>query len=570
MVDIIPVVHRFDAALAVGMAAARGAQVLAVDPVMHTHIANAGLASPWVKTRSRADVAGQAYEAAERATLALSRELGGVLGALGPTVAAAAWNAHRIFHLFWTAYGYQRLWPEALEAHPDAHWHILLPQQAHCYGVHSFVPALTLADLAQQAGRRWTAYGYDCPGLETFRVPDLRRLPPDTELLCHLPTCHHDAAYVAAELQASGWRVGVLSSQMYDIELPGFEASGLLDLAELRALLDPAARARVAALEEPVKAVLLRHLAALLPRRTFLERQQQSLWEALELQALFYLWLEQCLGARPPRQLLISSHDALVHGALMSFAARYGLATSVLPHSRVNNVAVGCDGLRPLCLHHGLQDGPSLDLAGLALPAARLRYPGDWREPAGRGDRLATLGLVLNGISANGMCMIDFEDYLEGIRRVRLWAQAQGLRLRLRVRAAETPVALLAERLQIPVDALLAELGMGLLDFARGCDLCLGYDVPTSGLQDLVRDGIAVMQAECRPLNRAEWSIVDAAVVPRHTLTEALARLAVLAANPAEFRRFRDRQYVAALSTQQGARTLRDCLTQALDGAAAG
>lgn len=565
MSEIVAVLHRFDLPVAAGLAQQRGARVFLIDPVMHGRCVAQDIADPLVQTRFSADLGGAAFAQAQAAALTLCRELGAQLADIAPAARAGAWSAHRLIHLFWTLFGYQRLWAEALAAQPPAHWHVLLPQLAHTYGTHSFVPALALVNALRERGLPHSAYAFDCPGLDAYLLPDLRRVPADVELLTHLPTCNHDARFIAEELGASGLRCMALSSQLYDIELDGIAATGLVDLPTVSELLGPARCGRVKALELPLKAVLRAHLAPHIGQQRFLEMQVQALWEALRAQALFYLWLEQSFAGRLPRQVLISNHDATVHGALMSFAHQHGLAISVLPHSRVHNVPVRADGLSALCLHHVLQDGPCLDLAERALAGGALAYPGGWREPPAQGE-LRTLGVVLNGISVNGMCLVDFDAYVDGLRHLRAWAQQRGLALRLRVRTVETPVVLLALRLQLDVQELLQLAQGSLLDFARGCDLCLGYDAPTSGLQDLVREGQAVLQAEFRPLARHEWSIVDERVIARYSLPEACERLALMQANPALFQAFRRRQFDAAWAAQQAARPLRDWLRDASAG----
>jgi hypothetical protein len=564
---LVTALHRFDLTLAASLAAQNQARLLAPDPVMHGRVLMQELPEPLVYTRSSASISGLAFSKAEQATLSLNRALAPLLNSLVPEAGVAGWCSHRIFHMFWTLYGYKAIWPSLAPDYKDWHWHVLVPQQAHHYGTHSFMPALSLVEELQRQGIAHTAYGFDSPGMDEFFLPDLRQLPPDLELLCHVPTCNHDAHYIARELLASGLRCGILSSQVYDVELPGLPGCGLADLASARAEVGEAWLARIETLREPVMALLIAQLRPYIAQRFYLITQAQALWDALELQFLFYGWLEHRLGAKPPRQLLISNHDATVHGALMSFAQRHGCCIRLLPHSRVYNVAVKTDGLQPHCLHHSMQDGPSLDLAGKSLPSGRLAYPGEWAARPAAPAQLQTLGLVLNGISVNGMCVVDFDRYLEGVQKIRLWAREQGLRFLLRVRAVETPVALVSERLQIPMQELIYHTQGSLLDFARQCDLCLGYDVPTSGLQDLAQQGIAVMQAEFRPLARFEWGIVDAHVIARYGLDELLERLGMLRANPLHFQDFCQRQHQAVLQSRQGAKPLHQYLQEPLQAA---
>ncbi|MFN3305383.1 MAG: hypothetical protein ACK44A_16935 [Roseateles sp.] len=526
---------------------------------MHDRCVVHGLAAPLVHTRSTADVACAAYAEAQVLARALCRDLGDVLARLAPGATGAGWSAHRIFHLLWTVLGYRRIWADVLGQHAHAHWHVMLPQQAHTYGVHSFIPGLMLINTLRERSVPHTAYTFDCPGLDAYQLPDLRRLPPELDLIAHLPTCKYDAPHIADELRASGLRAAALTSQLYDAPLDGIPATGLVDLAVVRELLGAGACGHVEALQAPLSDVLRRHLLPWIAQPRFLELQVQALWEALEAQALLHLWLERHFAGRLPRQLLISNHDATVHGALTGFAEQHGIATFVLPHSRVHNMAIKIDGPAPRCLHHALQGSDCFDLADRLLPSGLLRFPGEWVAPPDDG-ALRTLGLVLNGLSANGMCLVHFDDYVDSLRLWLDWARERGLALKLRVRVAETPVLLLAERLQMDAEVLMQGMQGSLIEFATGCDLTLGLDQPTSGLQDLVRMGMAAMQVELRPLARNEWSIVDERIVPRHGGVEARERLALLQANPTLFVRYRREQFEAARARAAAARPLRDWL----------
>ncbi|MEL4178526.1 hypothetical protein [Roseateles sp. PN1] len=564
MSEIVVVVNRFDLPIAATLLSQRDAQVLVADPLLQNHAQAQGMAAPLLEPGLDAHAYLRAFRQAEQAALQLNRALAPLLEHWAPNAAAAAWSSHRTLQMFSTLFCYRDIWKHVVPAHAQRSWHVLLPSNPHDYGVHSFLPGLTLVDALQAAGISHTAYGYDCPGADAFVLPDLRQLPAEMDLLCHLPTCFHDAAYFGEELHASGLRCGILSSQRYDVALPGHTATGLIDLATVAAELGAEGRARIDALEVEIKEVLLSHLRPHILQRSFLLKQIDSLWEVLALQGLFYLWLEQRLGAKPPAQLLISNHDATVHGALMSFAQNHGMKITVIPHSRVHNSLLKTDGLKPVCLHHGMQDGPVLDLSERVLPSRRLSYPGAWQAPQVLAQVEAkpfqTLGLILNGISGNGVCVVDFDQYIADIDHIRSWAKARGIQFKLRVRAAETPIGLVGERLNIPAQELLQHAQGSLLDFARGCDVCVGYDSPTSGLQDLIREGVPSLQIDRRPLSRLEWSIIDARIVPRYAMSEGLERLGFMHANPAEFQAFAQRQHEAGLASQLGAQPLRHWL----------
>lgn len=561
MPGLIAVAHRLDLPSAALLVEQQQARVLLVDPLNHARVLHHPLPEPEVFTRVDPAMSRAAAADAQARALALSRALAPLLQRLAPGADIVPWSAHRFQQFFWTALGYRAVWQQATAELRPEHWHVLLPRQPHRYGAHSFVPGLMLVEQLRARGLPHTAYSFDVPTLEGSQLPDLRQLPGDVELLCHLPTCFHDAEYFRQELLASGLRCGMLSAEVYDVALEGLPASGLVDSAVVRGLLPPAALALLDGLAAPVCALLREHLQPLLLNANFLETQVQALWQALQAQGLLYLWLEQHFAGRLPRRLLLSNHDSTVHGALLSFAARHRLPVTMVPHSKVFNQPVfNSDGLPVQCLHHGLQDGPCVDLGGRALPAQRLAFPGAWQQQEIAAPRLATVGVVLNGLSANGVSLLNFEDYAAGLRQLAEGCRALGLLLRWRIRMAETPALLLAERLGVSADDLFAGAQGSLLDFGRGCDLVIGYDAPTSGLHELLGAGLAVLQAEIRPLAGDEWSIVDAGVAPRMNLVELLARLRLLAANPSYFRDFRAGQHRLALARQEGAQPLRHWL----------
>lgn len=559
MAGLIAVTHRLDLPTAALLVEQQQARVLVVDPLQQLRVLQHPLPAPEVYAHIDEAVTRRAASEAHARTVALSRVLAPLLQRVAPGADVVPWSAHRFQQLFWTALGYRYVWQQVTAELRPERWHVLLPRQPHRYGGHSFLPGLMLVEQLQARGLPHAAYVIDVPALEGGRLPDLRRLPGDVELLAHLPTCFHDAAYFEEELLASGLRCALLSAEVYDVPMEKLPASGLVDAGEVRGLLPSPAVATLDALAEPVCRLLREHLAPFIRQAAFLDTQVQSLWQGLHAQGLLSLWLDQHFEGRLPHRLLLSNHDATMHGALLSFAARHALPVSLVPHSKVFNQPVfNSDGLQLQCLHHGLQGGPCVDLGGRLLPAQRLAYPGAWQQPAA--PRLATVGVVLNGLSANGISLLNVEAYAAGLRRLADGCRALGLTLRWRIRLAETPVLLLAERLGLTADDLLADTHGSLLDFGRGCDLVIGCDAPTSGLHELLREGIAVMQMEMRPLARDEWSIVDSGVAPRMNGVELLDRLRLMADNPAHFAEFCAAQHRRALDSQQGAQPLRHWL----------
>jgi hypothetical protein len=97
----------------------------------------------------------------------------------------------------------------------------------------------------------------------------------------------------------------------------------------------------------------------------------------------------------------------------------------------------------------------------------------------------------------------------------------------------------------------------GIADFGRGCDLVLGYDIPTSGMFDLLNAGVPALQALCRPLAPNEWRIVDPTVVPQLPVAAMLERLDGFASDSLALWRFRRDQTGLALQAGSAALPLR-------------
>ena len=96
-----------------------------------------------------------------------------------------------------------------------------------------------------------------------------------------------------------------------------------------------------------------------------------------------------------------------------------------------------------------------------------------------------------------------------------------------------------------------------MLDHARGCDLVLGYDIPTSGAFDLLEVGIPVLQTLCRRLEPEESRMANATVVPQLPVAQVMDRLQAFVDDPLALWRFRREQTAQYLRAGADAQPLR-------------
>lgn len=565
MADRILVLHRLDIApaeqLAQQLRDAGSAPVLTVlDPSLHAYAATSGSPQMQLLNLRGGDV--DSCEAAARALSAariISGEADALMSALIPQARGAAWLSFWFRTLHTVVYGCRTI-ARTLAPHVASDQvHLLLPDVPHRYGYHSFAPAQVLHQVLREAGQAPRLWNNPLPAAEPAQLPDPWSVPADLapELLCCIPTCFHDSPLFTRELLASGKRVLVLPSPVYDVATDGLPRCGTLPAAHLAERLDRADLQRLDALLPQLATLLLRHVEPLLGSNGMAQRQVQAMVEGYRQNALLFLALQGRFGQQPPHTLLISNHDVGLHGALVSFARRHGLRIVMVPHAKIFNSVVPSYDQDVLCLTHPMQGGEVIDVDGCRMQTGALDFGRTLQLPAQDPRPLATLGIVLNAVSANSIMLLDMHIYMHGLQQLLAWCKARGVQCRIRCRPNGTILPLLCARLGLDVDELANHQQGSLLDFAQGCDLVLGYDVPTSGAFDLLEQGLPVLQVLCRRLEPEQLRMADERIVPRPFIAEALRQLDGFVDDPLSLWRYRRTQHARLVAASADAQPLR-------------
>ncbi|MBL8348991.1 MAG: hypothetical protein JNL87_01640 [Burkholderiaceae bacterium] len=527
------------------------AQPVVACPHLADRCAAEGL--PVTLLRLRGDQVQPAYAEARRQARALQRQADAVLGLVEPLAPGADWLQQELFYLCYTALGYRALWRQLLEQQPDVpRWHVPVAEIPFRYGAHSCLPALALLEQLGATGRPMQAYSHPLAPTGPDPLPQLagEGLDGDWPLLSHLPTCFYDHLHFEDVLvdhaAGRGERCLNLRAPYYDVELPRLTSTPLLPQDAVRATL-PAARldridTAAAALETAMQTALLPLIAS--PRYRL--PQARALAEAWQRLLVFSAALAQRFDARPPRTLVLSNHDTGLHGPLLTLARRHRARVLLLPHSKIFNAPVpAVPGLDLHCLTHAVQGQPVQDVDGRRVSAHTLAFP----EPLGWAARpprpLQTMGVLLSGVSYNGLCGADLPRFVQGLRALRDWCTARGVRCRIRCKPSEPLVSLLTQDLGLETDELLADMAGSLSEFIQGCDIGLSYDVPTSATVELLRGGVPTLHVQLRPLLPEETALVDGALVPRLPVAELLSRLDLYRADAVHLWRFGRDQFQA-------------------------
>jgi len=536
--------------------------VTVLDPVLQHQADVMGLPAVHLLRLANAGMAMEVGARAAAATRLLCARSDALMARLIPQARGAAWCSHWMKILHCTVQWYTMVAPLVGQALQGQTVHLMLPEQPLRYGFHSFVPGLVMHQGLRDAGVHTQLFANPLPGWDALRVPDLTTAPQGAavELLCHLPTCFYDAPLFCQEVLASGRPALALPSQFFDVETPGLARCAMAGNDALADRLSPTQRADLDQVLDAVMVLLSDACSVLVDSPGRMQRQVVAMVDAFRANALLYFELQRHFGDRPPATLLISNHDAGLHGGLLSYARRHALRTVVVPHSKVFNFAQHSYGHDMLCLTHPLGRRETIDLDGCELPSALLDFAKPLHSAAAAPKPLASLGVVLNSVSGYGLCMQELDGYTAGLNTLLAWCREHGVDCRIRCRPTESSCQMLAEALAVPLDELHRHQLGSLVEFGEGCDLLLGYDVPTSGVFDLLHAGLPVMQTLCRRLAPEEYRIVDDALVPMLSVAQTLQRLAEFHADELQLWQFRRTQFEQQLQAGAAARPLRSYL----------
>jgi len=559
--------HRTDLAAAAQLAqqllrsgaATQSPRVTVLDPVLQHQADMMGLPGVHLLRLPDTGVAADGTARALAATRLLCADTDAAMATLIPEARGAAWCSHWLKMLHFMVLAYRSALPHLAQVLHGETINLLLPDTPQRYGFHSFMPGLVLHEGLRAAGLHTQLFANPLPAWDAPRLPDpqAQAAAGDVDLLAHLPTCFYDSALFCSEVLASGRRALALPSQLFDAETPGLPRCAMVGDEVLAERLTATQRSGLDHALDAVGAALARGLSPLLDNPGKVQQQVLALVQGFRANALLFFALQARFGERPPATLLISNHDAGLHGGLLSFARRHRIRTVVVPHSKVFNFPLHSYGHDLLCLTHPLGRREVMDLDSCRLPTALLDFAKPLQVKPTEPVPLATLGVVLNSVSAGALCLLDLDAYLAGLAQLLAWCREHGVACRIRCRPTESSCQLLAAELGIAIEELHAHQQGSLVEFGAGCDLVLGYDVPTSGVFDLLNAGQPVMQALCRRLSPEEYRIVDDAVVPTLALPEALARLAVFRHEPLALWQFRREQLHQQWQAGLAARPLR-------------
>ncbi|TFW18191.1 hypothetical protein E4L96_13470 [Massilia arenosa] len=486
------------------------------------------------------------------------RELQQRVGSLlPPGVSLEGWQHLNYFYFFTAFDWYTGLWRAVLPRFAGMTVHVFVCDNPANFYWPSFVPALLLLQYLRTAQMPFKALTYGARADESDVVMHLCGEGVDVEgydVLTHLPTCFYDAPWFSQELKASGRRTLNVEPKYWSVPLETDHSLRMMRRGDQQLLCG--GQPDIETIGRQLEGAIYQMLEPYLATRAYRLRQARHLASLYQSQLVNLYLLEQRFEKQYPRQFLLSDHDSGFHGPLIAFAEKRGIPVLMLPHAKTSDdTEFTYRGITMLT--HPMQGGALYDGARRQVKQGTLCYPENWGAETAAPGPLKRVGLLLNGLSLNGIQCTPWETYLSGIVEMDRWCKENGIELSIRCRQGQSLIELLHGAIGIDKDSLRASIGGSLSMFAQSVDLCLMYDAPTNADIEFLRTQVPILNPVPAPLTKAEAATADAAIVPRDSVAGVLAMLDDFVSDPTAFHAFRVRQFANYVSLFTQAKPLR-------------
>lgn len=532
------------------------------DAALGDAAADAGLRN--VKLFSR--LGGEPYHAMHRDAHAAARALETTLDAAqqraGSNLSIAGWQHANLYYLFMTLNWYSGLWARMSSQIPAGNLFLFVHDRPADYYLPSFIPSMLLTSQLNKDGRSFTSYDLKDQDPIAYPIPDLQGSPPERGsgyLLTHLPTCFYDIDYFAAEIKATGRVCVNIEAKRWGVKFEAGQPVGLIDMHQVLPRLAPAALEQLTAFTHAIEGELDRCLQAHIEPPVYRARQVRHLVELYRSQWVTHAELQRCFADSVPDRLLLSDHDAGFHGPLIAFAEQRSLPVTLVPHSKTSvDHAFGYAGITSLT--HPLQGKPIHDATGRLVPGGLLNYPETFASADVPSAGLRRISLLLTALSLSGIPFAPFDTYLEGIKIIHDWCRIHGVDLKIRCKPGFSIHGLLSVYLNLDVNQLADNTRVSMTEHLQGCDLCLMYDVPTTGALYLLRNAVPILNPLISRQSASCDGLLHTGVIAPQSLPETLGRLDVFHADAHALEAFRQQQFRAYVARFAAARPLRSYL----------
>ena len=461
------------------------------------------------------------------------------------------WQHLTLRYFFLTYFWYSELWAEVAYKIPEGEVNIFVNNNPHYLNQNSYLPSVILMQHLSSIGRLYKAFLY---GEVDYKVSDVldvmgNVLEQECDLLVHLPTIIHDAKYIATELAGVNSIVNI-KSKYWDTNTNNASI-------DINAVCTGNADFHNAGnLKEALALEIDELLSSYFSAHEFRRRQVKLLVDTLMSQVTNYFILDHYFSKNKPKKLLISDHDAGLHGPILQYCDKQEIEIFVFPHSKfiLDN---GFNTRKTIYLNHSVQRSITSINSG-AKPKSNLYFPIEKKliSTIVKSNNKKTIGLILNGLSEGGVLNINFESYLSGIKILGAWCCLNSVIMKIRCRP-DMPIRNFLSNLFFENENIIIEsFENGLDEFIADIDLCIMYDIPTSA-------SISILNSKCPLINIMPVELdfwisgwIDEDVVPVYSVPDGVAKLSGLLSTLDIFLENQQAEYNRRIGKSQGLKAI--------------
>ncbi len=480
-----------------------------------------------------------------------------------PGVSICSWQ-HLSLHYFLNSYRwYSGLWENTLTDLRDSKFHVFMYDNPAQSVFPSFIPSLLLMQKLRADSIEFSAYTYGKKEDDTGLIPDLCHENHLTDnhntIITHLPTCLYDHTYFNDELKASGRSVTNIQSKYWDVPITAENDIGIINIKDVDDTILEKHRKQIEAFADCILEALHVALSSYTISNVYRTRQAEHMASIYKSQLVTYYLLEEHFKVNKPDKMLLSEHDAGFHGPLFSFAANHCIPVLLVPHSKCYGM-IEFNYRNITALTHPIQGECVLDGTGRKVLNFNLTYPENFAASTVYPGKIKKIGVLLNGISLNGVYSTRYKPYVEGIKKIYQWCNSHNIQLSVRCRPGISMLTILANETGMDIHDLSNALNVSLPDFAKSIDLCLMYDGPTSAALDFLKNSIPILNPIPEDISWHEANTVSTKVVPRNSIDVTLKTLETFVSDELNFYLFKTAQFRDYLNMFNGAYPLRHFL----------
>jgi hypothetical protein len=465
------------------------------------------------------------------------------------------WQYQNLYLQLLSLNSYTSLWNNLLAKELDVQLHILMHDMPARFSAPSFWPTLLLIERLNSKGIEFKAYTYGSTEDTTQLIPagrGLDALGQKNQPLVHLPTCFHDSIYFEEEIleaypDALNFKSMNFQPLIWSVEFPNLKNVELCPAKESLEKLPVIEQSKINESTARVEDYLFNFYSGYTATTRYASRQAGYLAEQYRAQMIFYRCLESLQPKGIPEKIILSNHDGGMHGPFISYAKTYSIPIIFLPHSKVFNFPLACTHSNVIALTHPMQGEAISNVDGTRVKSHFLAFPEVFENTAKTASRFKNIGIILNDLSLGGYISANPEEYLSGVAEIYSWCSTNGIQCSIRTRPGASTFKWLLENTNFDGNELAKNSAGPISDFAKGCDICIMYDCPTSGAIEFLRQAIPIINTTFRQLCSTEAAISNVNTIPREKIKDTLRRLELYLSSPRIFFTFRSQQYAAYL-----------------------